>query len=451
MRGPVASVTRVFGRDAWLAVAILVLVPNLIFLALMPWLLVRRLLSPVIYLAAGVLAVFLPWPAGLAALLLASAIDALLIVALLFDMPLMTTLKSLRYFMEIDIAASALYAAEIDCFIAVPVVALRLVHRHRAVLRRAPLIPSLMAACGLAALDYQVNGFRPLSPPEFDSALKQNGMDAETIISRDRSLLIVLVEGLGAYARPEERELLAGRLRAAAGDRFVLKTGVSRYYGSTTGAESRELCGKFETFTHYLRNGAQDCLPRRLADAGYATASYHAARGRLFSRPVWYPRIGFQKLNFREEIEAERPQAITRLCGTVCTGLCDHDIGNIVRADLLAEPERRKLLYWLTLNSHVPYRPDPERPLACGTSEAAIPSKVACELTELWSGIFDQVADIARDPATPPVDILVVGDHATPMWRRDSFGHFVNGKVDWYLLEDTKRPASRLAELRGGF
>src|SRR5690606_29801396 len=103
------------------------------------WLLVRRLLSPVIYLAAGVLALFVPWPVGLAALALASAIDGLLIVALLFDMPLTTTLKSLRYFMEIDIAASALYAAAIAWFVIVPMLVLWLVRRHCAVLRRAPL------------------------------------------------------------------------------------------------------------------------------------------------------------------------------------------------------------------------------------------------------------------------------------------------------------------------
>jgi hypothetical protein len=55
--------------------------------------------------------------------------------------------------------------------------------------------------------------------------------------------------------------------------------------------------------------------------------------------------------------------------------------------------------------------------------------------------VFDKVAAIAADPNVRPVDILVVGDHNTPMWSRDAFRHFVNGKVDWYYLEDLRSVA----------
>jgi len=53
----------------------------------------------------------------------------------------------------------------------------------------------------------------------------------------------------------------------------------------------------------------------------------------------------------------------------------------------------------------------------------------------LRSGVFDTVAAIAKDPNTAPLDIMVVGDHNTPMWSRAAASHFRPGLVDWCRLE----------------
>lgn len=41
--------------------------------------------------------------------------------------------------------------------------------------------------------------------------------------------------------------------------------------------------------------------------------------------------------------------------------------------------------------------------------------------------MFDTVASIAADPEMPPLDIMVVGDHNTPMWSRAAVRHFRPG------------------------
>jgi hypothetical protein len=430
------------GSDATLAALIFVVLPNLLFVLISPWILIRRVLSPLVYVFAAILAVLLPWPFALIAFLAASALDAFFIVWFIFDMPVETTLTSIWYFTDIDVTASALYRAAIAYFLAMPILMFVLTRRYKVRLRRATLVPTALLAFGVGAFDYATNGMKPIAYPAFESAMSQNGLTAQAVANRGHDLLVVIVEGLGAYRHPEEREILAGRLRNAAAGRYSFATGTSNYHGSTTGAEAREFCGEWKTYVDYLGGVDHPCLPAQLAAAGYATASYHASYGALFSRPVWYPGFGFQKFNFREDIERERPQAITRMCGSVFPGMCDGDIGTIVHQDLLASSDKPRLLYWLTLNSHIPYAARADAPLKCRTSEAAIGSTMPCELTEIWMEVFDKVAEIARDPNVRPVDILVVGDHNTPMWSRDAFGHFVNGKVDWYYLEDLRPAAS---------
>lgn len=264
-------------------------------------------------------------------------------------------------------------------------------------------------------------------------------MTHEKIVQRDRNLLIVMVEGMGAYSDPKERELLAVKLRRAAGDRFDMRQGMTSYFGSTTGAASRELCGKWKTFAYYLSVESENCLPAQLAGAGYETMNYHAAYSALFSRDIWYPRIGFQTLNFREHIERKWPVDASRICGTVTAGLCDDDVARLLHNELKAPSPSRKFIYWLTLNSHLPFQPVENGPLNCGKSNSVIRSAMPCQLTEIWMQVFDGVARIAMDPDMPPVDILVVGDHNTPMWSRADFASFLPGKVDWYFLEDRRR------------
>jgi hypothetical protein len=313
------------GSDAMLAAIVFVVLPNLLFVLISPWIMIRRALSPLVYVFAAILAVLLPWPFALIAFVAASAVDAFFIVWFIFDMPVETTLTSIWYFTDVDVTASALYRVAIAYFLAMPILLFVLTRRYKVRLRQAALVPTALLAFAVGAFDYATNGMKPIAYPPFESAMSRNGLTAGAIANRGHDLLVVIVEGLGAHRYPEEREILAGRLRNAAPGRYRFATGTSNYHGSTTGAEAREFCGEWKTYIDYLGGVDHPCLPAQLVAAGYATASYHASYGALFSRPAWHPGFGFQKLNFREDIERERPQAITHTCGSVFPGMCDGD------------------------------------------------------------------------------------------------------------------------------
>jgi len=426
--------------DTWLYCLLVALVPNMLFLLLAPWFMVRRVYGSGLYLIAAVLALLLPRPFAYPLFLLAAAIDGFLIICLAFGMPFDLAFASLPFMTEVDVGASLLYSAGIIGLFSLAMLGAYLINRYRERLRNASLLPAIAAVVGMVFLDLATNEHRPGIPETFESALLQSAMTSDAIISNDRNVLLVLVEGMGSFADPRERDILESKLRNAAGTRFRLTHGVNRHPGSTTGAISRELCGKWGSFRTYLDGKRHDCLPSRLASAGFETISYDAFSGDLFLMRDWYPRIGMKTLNFREEMERDAPGVAGRLCGTALVGLCDEEVGKLVHRELATAGGERKFVFWLTLDSHLPYTAPENGPLRCGKAEAVIADRIPCDLTEIWSSVFDRVAAIATDPKTAPLDIMVVGDHSTPMWSRAAASHFRTEFIDWYHLEYVGEP-----------
>lgn len=434
--------SRLFDRAALRLMLIAGLVPNGIFLIAMPFFIAQRLITPLLYLLATAAALFLPPFCAYILFLLVAAIDLGLIISIAFHLPLHTALDSIRFLSTIDVTASAFYVTTVTLTFAMPLLAAWLLNRHREEIRLASPVPAALLAFVLVGADLCFNlPYATKGESEFDSAMTQNGLTADAVAARGNNLLVVLVEGLGAIADANDKALLSAELeRAAASGNYTLTRGTTRYSGSTTAAESRELCGRWGDHLDYIHeNGPFDCLPRQLAEHGYATSAYHGYSSAMFARNIWYPKIGFEDLHFADELVRDVPMLVPNRCGSVFEGLCDTEVANAVRAELLTSDKRPKLVYWLTLNSHVPFVAKPNGQLRCGTEEAAITNRTTCELTELWGDVFKSVASIAADPDLPPTDILVVGDHHTPLWERDAKKRFILGAVDWYFLRSSGR------------
>lgn len=429
---------RPFSRESLLLAAILAGVPNLIFLIVMPFYIAERLLAPLLYFAAGMLALVLPRRSAYLLMPVAAAVDLGLIIVTAFHLKLSTALDSLRFMGEIDPAASFFYVAIVATMLATALFAAWLLERFRGRVRGASPTPAAALALALMLLDWHANfPFIESTDPDlpFESAVGASGLDADAVAARGNNLLIVLVEGMGAFASAEDRDRIGAPLRAAAarhGYRF--ESGTSAYSGSTTGAESRELCGRWGDYQDYLPAARYDCLPRRLANRGYETIAYHGYMAAMFDRGRWFPHIGFTRLNFQEEIERDHGALVPSRCGSVFHGLCDEEVAELVRRELVAPASRPKLVYWLTLNSHVPFVPRANPALACDAAAPPFGNRTVCQLGDYWLDVVQRVARIAGDPALPPTDILIVGDHHTPLWERAAKNRFVLNRVDWFLL-----------------
>jgi phosphoglycerol transferase MdoB-like AlkP superfamily enzyme len=143
-----------------------------------------------------------------------------------------------------------------------------------------------------------------------------------------------------------------------------------------------------------------------------------------------YPKIGFTDSYFAEDLlpGSERP------CGGTFRGACDADLLPRI-AKRAAQINGPRFVYWLTLNTHVPVAPgDALTNFSCASGERKFATVAVCQMAELWRDLFMTVADLALDPSIAPAEILVVGDHAPPLWSKRSRGEFEPGQVAWYRL-----------------
>jgi hypothetical protein len=263
-----------------------------------------------------------------------------------------------------------------------------------------------------------------------ESAADKSGFKA-VAGTNGRNVILVLVESLGYLTDPAaKRQVDSPIFDARVTDKYRVSTGSVVYYGSTTWGEMRELCDTREPYQQFTKTHGSSCLPAQLRKRGYATMSVHAFSYRMYERDEWYPVVGFDKELFGEELV----KTTRRLCGNAFTGVCDADLPPII-VQQAAFSKKPKFIYWLTLNTHVPVTPGQAMTnFGCENDPGIFQHMRVCEMAELWHDVFASVSKLALDPSIGPAEILVVGDHAPPLWSRRARAQFEAGIVPWYRL-----------------
>jgi len=386
-----------------------------------------------------VLLVRLRHPYAAVAVFLALVVyDLVQSTALLFSFTQAELPRVLPFLIELNLLASSFYTLLGCAILATTLTTVAILLWRQPQLKSAHLRPGLALLLAMAGGDLAFNGVPQYlfgsayaQDLPFHSALIDSGF-AGRLPDSGINLVIVIVEGWGRFVDDRQQSLVTAPLRAPAlVRRYQWQGGVTPYYGSTTRAEMRELCASRKPYTDLTGDGRPlDCLPARLAQRGYSTMALHGFTGNMFDRRTWYPLVGFQKMAFREQMQPH----LTRTCGLVFDGACDVDVAAEV-AQALRQPGGPRLVYWLTLNSHLPIRPGDGSPrFGCDTPANPFMLHEVCGVAQLWSDVLEQVASIAQDPALPPTAFLIVGDHATPFWSRQARQLFIPGQVSWVSL-----------------
>jgi sulfatase-like protein len=388
----------------------------------------------------------------LALLFLVMAFDALVFVSFYFQMPLSMILDSLRYAGGLSAWDSMVYLMALTLLLGSFGLTYSVVLKMRQHRNSLGLIPFLLVVVAFSAVDWWVN----LTPQNSMSARNQfsesyvsikeaasvhAGLEERFDDPGQHNFLVVMVEGLGAFESIEHQRIVWEPLLDARVKRtYVVESGTTDYFGSTTSAEARELCNLKADYRDFRERDSADCLPTRALEAGYATAAFHAFSGEFFERFDWYPKIGFQELNFFENnagIETEQP--LPR-CGITFRGLCDADVAKSVEGYLTSNVDEEKFVYWLTLNSHKPVKIGevPER-LGCENG-GVFDDRELCRMSEQWLNISYLVKEIALNEGLAETEILLVGDHHPPLFTRHGRNQFQPGKVAWLHLKPRPKP-----------
>ena len=378
------------------------------------------------------------FPVKFGAFCLAIVLSIFFFIAALFNLSLASLADSIRFAGELQPGASVEYIACGIGLAATLGAAWWALRRPTTLADRRKLIIAICLLLISTWIDKKMSeGSRgsykrtPDASVPFNSARSEAGLDR--LATGERHVMMVMVEAMGLPTDPRVRQRLIDlwatpEVRA----RYDVLSGDSLYFGSTTNAEMRELCGRWSEYHELRERRDETCLPYRLAARGYEAKAWHSFNGEFFNRTIWYPNIGFQKMLFADDLR----RAGADFCPGVFAGACDRDIPRMIAAEV-KRAKKPQFLYWLTVNSHVPVIENERLGTAnCARFDARLAeeSPHTCRLMQLFN---DAGASLAREIVAddfPATDILIVGDHIPPFFDRHHREQFAPDSVPWILL-----------------
>jgi hypothetical protein len=406
------------------------------------------------YASLAILARRMPFALTIVLFLCVRALDVVQTLSLMFGLAPTELMAAINHARRIHFFASPLYVVLVFTMVTTTFAALACLSR-RSMLVRGNAFALFVVTLAFGALDFVSN----VSPHyAFGSVFGRNQpVQSASEVSgfnvaagaHGNNVVVVIVESLGYLTDPAARDRIAAPLYDPAVTKDYLVTeGRTVYYGSTTSGEMRELCNTRTFYTDYVEEHGSSCLPSLLKSRGYASIALHAFSGGMFERERWYPEVGFDKELFGEELL----KTTQRSCGGAFVGACDADLAPVIAAESrrAAEGSKPRFIYWLTLNTHIPVAPGQAlTDFNCRPDGSGFGTKKVCRMAELWHDVFDVVAKVARDPAIGPADVLVVGDHAPPLWSKHGRAQFEPGQVAWYRLQPRRSRVAATAETHG--
>jgi len=99
----------------------------------------------------------------------------------------------------------------------------------------------------------------------------------------------------------------------------------------------------------------------------------------------------------------------------------------------LRDARKPTFFYWMTLSTHVPIAPHEGTPrLDCEHGGGAIGHVEVCYMTEMYIDLWESIVRMTAE--IPATEILLVGDHAPPLWSKAGRQLFTPGQVTWVRL-----------------
>lgn len=264
--------------------------------------------------------------------------------------------------------------------------------------------------------------------------------DAES----DPNVVEVVVESWGLLLNADlQKAMMAPYTAPSITRRYRIKTGAVPFTGLTVPGEARELCRSAMGFgiLHPEATTARQCLPQEFDARGYETIAIHGYQGEMFQRSTWYPKLGFERTLFAQDMDdLGLPH-----CAGAFPGICDGAIAGLIE-DRLRDPgdTEPKFIYWVTLNSHIPVpaRPDLSDDAACAAQPALRASMALCSWFRLVQAVQTSMSRVAAGASERPTVFLLVGDHAPPFANPRLRGQFSSSMVPYVMLTP-KAVASR--------
>lgn len=232
----------------------------------------------------------------------------------------------------------------------------------------------------------------------------------------NQKILLIVAESLGSLKNESAQQEVFRKISEQKDLYEFLTIDEVSINGATVQGEIRELCNLLLHNGHDTRHfNAEDfavCLPQVLAKQGYHTVGFHGAASSMYHRKSLYPKLGFQKLMFNEQMQDKKR------CHSF-KGTCDSEIFSLVAQEFANND--KALVYWLTLTSHYPYSEKDIFNHRFDCKQFNIANNTICRNIKMQTQFMDLLLELSMKPEMKGVEVLVVGDHMPPAFEDDIY------------------------------
>jgi phosphoglycerol transferase MdoB-like AlkP superfamily enzyme len=212
--------------------------------------------------------------------------------------------------------------------------------------------------------------------------------------------------------------------------------GQTKFRGSTTAAEMRELVSAKGSYKYFFNLKSSESQFPSIFDkkktAGYETYGFHSFTGKMFARGNWWYNIGLEHIFFRDDILAANIVNTNQLdAGTPFPSVKDEQMFDYMVQQ--TKGSKRKFVYLLTVNTHLPFTEhigDMPGAIFSEISKKQISSEAKSQMKKLAIELMYFINALNPEEWD---DILFVGDHIPP-YLRDSDRKYFNSEFVPYLF-----------------
>lgn len=252
------------------------------------------------------------------------------------------------------------------------------------------------------------------------------------------NVILIVVESLGLAKDHDLQKMLSDVfLDKKIQDNYEVISRNIPFFGSTTPAEFRELCGK-KFNANYPKSTDKDkllgCLPSLFSKNEFSTYGIHNSNHYFYHRSMWYDNLGFDNIIFAEEMESH--YGLQTIYGPPFPGVRENEVFDVVLKDILKKPER-KFLYFLTIESHIPVFSDMNRngfSKIAGDNPILKNDKQIRGMYEMYYNIFYHVSKLAKEMSGKKNIFIIVGDHKPPFTVNEESELFDDTNVPFFVL-----------------
>jgi len=281
------------------------------------------------------------------------------------------------------------------------------------------------------------NLYNDKSIPTALSKSEESATQHNLLADNSNKQLLVIMESWGLPNDSSFHAMFQKTISSLANQRqFKPYWGQTRFSGSTTAAEMRELVSAKGSYKYFFNlQSAESNFPSvfdKKKKAGYETYGFHSFTGKMFARGNWWYNIGLEHIFFMDDILAANIVNNNQLdAGTPFPSIKDEQMFDYMVQQ--TKGSKRKFVYFLTVNTHLPFTQNiGNLPGELFSEIAAMPvsaeaknqmKKVAIELIYFINAVKPEDWD----------DLLFVGDHIPP-YLRDADRKYFNAAFVPYLF-----------------